>query len=640
MDHEKRRQQAGYDAIDLPPPGTHAAPRSGAKASWRFLVAALLCFTLLTWQSDRVCKHDGNHHSHHGGALKPEDQTDFTKSARGEIDWYDCGDKDKFPHPFQCGRLKTPLDYTNPSDERNASIAVVFWPAGAGKTPKHDILGSILTNPGGPGGSGVDFLTRKPKGKRTSLGDLYDRVMRRRYNIVSFDPRGIERSYPTVDCYNSTRNSHLSQLQMSTLGVAGARPNSLESEYGAQISRGEFGYKLCASDPVRKELLRHVSTAAVSRDMQLLHRALGDDKINYWGFSYGTVLGSTYADMFPDDVNRLIIDGVVDVPNYYAGLWSDAFVDIDAEFDAFFDECARAGAEACKLASHGGDGKQLRQKYLAKLDELKLHPMPAFDAKHPQLLTYSQVFSAMFHSLYVPARWPELTSLLDQILRGNPSPFVDVYGDQPYNASSAPRTPWAQDAIAAGDVVHPPANHTWSIDEYAEWLRSTLSDSSEMFAPMFGQIALSGLVTWKTRSVDRHFGNFTSTTSFPLLMLGNDFDPVTPGRNADLMASKFPRAVAVHRSGYGHCSLSMPSRCIDKVVRDYFVHGIVPEKGTRCETDQDKPIFPLPGKEREVRAKSSRPEDEDEEEEALKALQDIGAAVAEVNMRHGRVAGR
>ncbi len=104
------------------------------------------------------------HHSapHFGAGLKPENETDFSQAARGEAVWFDCNDDKRYPAPLQCGRMKARLDWTNADhDSRNASIAVIFYPAGAGATPNDQVLGSLLTNPGGPGGSGLEFLARK-----------------------------------------------------------------------------------------------------------------------------------------------------------------------------------------------------------------------------------------------------------------------------------------------------------------------------------------------------------------------------------------------------------------------------------------------------------------------------------------------
>ncbi|KAN0066491.1 hypothetical protein ACQY0O_000585 [Thecaphora frezii] len=556
-----------------------------------------------------------------------------------------CGDEKKFPHPFRCGRLNTPLDYTNPADDRNASIAVVFWPAGGGKTKEDHVLGSLLTNPGGPGGSGVDFVGRRPYGDDgPSVAAIYDKLLRRRYNIVSFDPRGIERSLPRVDCFGDPAHAHLYTTQAVFGGMPRSHPGALDTEYGALLAREVLAWKLCSSDAERAELLRHVGTPAVSRDMQLLHRALGDDKINYWGFSYGSVLGATYADMFPQDVNRLVIDGVVNMRQYYdggddsgIGLWTDAFYDIDGEFDAFFDECAKAGPEACKLASHSTDGKRLRQKYLDALEHLKLHPLPAYDAEVPQLLTYSQVFTETFQVLYSPKKWPGFASALDQVLRGNPTPFVNAYGARPYAAESADHTTQAQLAIACGDALHDSTNSTgWTIDNYKRFLEP-LEKRSRRWSPAFGELGYACSSAWKARSVERHKGSFSSNTSFPILAIGNDFDPVTPGRNADKIAASFPRAAAVRQAGYGHCSVSMTSRCTNRIVRGYFIHGFVPESGTRCEIDADKPAFPPPrAKKDDAERLMALSQEEREEEEALEALGALGEALANFHARRNR----
>lgn len=497
---------------------------------------------------------------------------------RGDLDLGKCENLDD---PYVCGQLVAPLDYANLSDPRNASIAVAVFPAGGGTTPQSEILGSILLNPGGPGGSGLDFIARRsPVRNNRTLGEALDTQLKGKYNIVSFDPRGVGHTWPKVSCFADD----LENLYYSSFTVANGLPGhngarTMKHEIGTTIAREQLLSNMCQKSE-DSELLKYVGTALVVQDMQLIHRALGDDKLHYWGFSYGTVLGSTYADMFPEDVGRVIIDGVVDVPNYYQGKWSDNFKDIEAEFDGFFSECVKSGPEACKLAELAESGPALKDLVLDWGTRLKHHPIPLADANPPQIYSYFMFISGLFQSMYAPVTWPTIADgLYEAIKNGNLSSMASGPG-QVRGVEIM--------QIACGDNLADFTENLWGVKDYERHISELRADSPH-FAEFFGQIGLMCDGIWPVRASERHNGNFTSQTNFPLLVLGNDYDPVTPGRYAKKMAGLFPNAVHVQREGYGHCSSSQPSKCIDDIVAAYFLDGELPAPETVCEVD--KPVF-------------------------------------------------
>lgn len=647
---EKQAIEHRYNAIEasLPAPNLQNTADEGRKQrkripAYRWAVASLALlgyFWLCSPAGDDALKsigrlanpgsHAGCSH-HHASTLKLENETDFSEAERGQVVWFDCGDEKRYPAPLKCGRMKAPLDWTNAdSDNRNASIAVIFYPAGAGNTTKEDVLGSLLTNPGGPGGSGFEFLARKDAAKNNQLlAANFDTILEGKYNIVSFDPRGVGRTFPRIDCWNNTEKSYVNRIESNAFGALHAHPGGLDSEIGAQIASTDLLSNLCSANPFIHEHAQYVGTTAVARDMQLLHRFFGDERINYWGFSYGTVLGSTYADMFPEDVNRFIIDGVVDVPNYYKGKWSTNLLDTDGDFDGFFEERVKAGPEACPLASQASSAKKLHKKFLDLLERLKYHPMPVIEAEVPQLLTFSNVLNTVFVALYKPAGWPKLAEMLNDVFNGNGTAFVNAFGDSIYRTPIVPESEEAYAAIACGDSLAEASEESWSIHRAKKHIE-TLEDDSPLFGQLFAATGINCLGSWKLRSNERHRGHFRSNTSFPLLALGNDFDPVTPGRFADKMADRFGSAVSVRRAGYGHCSMSQPSKCIDKIVREYFVEGKVPHKGVKCDVDGSP--FPQPKNETSVAVNSFSAEDA-REAELSEAMAAISEAVTEYNSR-------
>ncbi|SPO22203.1 uncharacterized protein UTRI_02212_B [Ustilago trichophora] len=576
----------------------------------------------------KIHRHSGN--SSDAPFLRPENETDFSQAARGQVVWFDCADEKRYPAPLKCGRMKAPLDWTNAdNDSRNASIAVIFYPAGAGNTPKQEVLGSLLTNPGGPGGSGFEFIARKNAAKNNELlAANFDTILDHKYNIVSFDPRGVGRTFPRMDCWNNTEKSYVHRIEAGSFGALYSHPGALDSEIGQQLASTKLLTELCSADPFVSEHAGYVGTTAVARDMQLLHRFFGDERINYWGFSYGTVLGSTFADMFPEDVNRFIIDGVVDVPDYMQGLWSTNLKDTDGGFDGFFEECVKAGSKACSLASQASSAKKLHKKFLDLLEELKYSPMPVVQADVPQLLSFSMVLETFFLALYKPAGWPKLADMINDVMNGNGTAFVNAYGDSTYHAPIVPESEEANAAIACGDGLREPPKKPWGIERAKEHIQS-LEKDSPLFGQFFAEQGVKCVGSWKLRSNERHRGHFNSNTSFPILTLGNDFDPVTPGRFAEKMANSFGSAVSVRRAGYGHCSSSQPSKCINKIIRDYFVDGTVPRKGIKCDVDES----PFPPPKNETAAFGSLSIEEARQEEISQAMAAINEAVSEYNAR-------
>lgn len=495
----------------------------------------------------------------------------------GEIRWNQtCGDRTDSPL-FECGTLYAPLDYTSQNDTRQARISVIRYKAGGGKTKREDVLGSVLLNPGGPGGSGFDLLGN------TRVANLFDHYMDGRYDLVSFDPRGVGSTYPMVQCFNDTDKFNYMGYVESAYGLPG--------QHGAKVMKHEIGYMLadlhllgsvCKEHP-DSELFKYVSTAFVARDMNLLHKALGDEKINYWGFSYGTVLGSTYAAMFPNSINRMAIDGVVDVYNYYEGHWSNNLVDTEAEFEHFFRECTKAGSDNCKLVSLASEDKDLKTVVMDWANKLKINPVVVEDASPPRLLTYGDVSSRLLTAMYNPRGWPLLAdNLYEAIHKGNSSALLYKINLRPtINGESE-----ALYAIACSDAAGeaPGPGRRWGIEDFEKFWKLSYEDSPNFSVYFAGNGAMchSG---WQFRGAERYSGDFNTNTSFPLLLLGNDFDPVTPGRYADKMSKGFAGSVSVRRAGYGHCSISQSSKCIDDIVTKYFVYGELPAPGTYCEVD-------------------------------------------------------
>ncbi|TDL16249.1 hypothetical protein BD410DRAFT_731629, partial [Rickenella mellea] len=338
----------------------------------------------------------------------------------------------------------------------------------------------------------------------------------------------------------------------------------------------------------------HVGTPVVARDMLSIIKAHGKQKLTYWGFSYGSVLGATYAAMFPNNVERLIIDGVVDADNYYATLWSNNLRDTDGALFNLYDKCVEAGPDACPL--HEQTAYRVKRRVDKILDGLKTTPISFYNATLGtyDIVDFSIAKSAIFATLYNTHRdGKKLVLALAELEKGNAQPLWEASGQgspkdifececpagSAYLPSNAGRGP--QTAIACGDgkVVR---DDIFDLEEFYGELaqRSSFADVWQMRTRCAG---------WKIKAKERFTRHFSSVekikTSHPILLIGNTLDPVTPLWNAHKMSAAFEDSVVLTQKSPGHCSLAATSLCTAKHIREYFRNGTMPPTGTICNVE-------------------------------------------------------
>jgi len=329
--------------------------------------------------------------------------------------------------------------------------------------------------------------------------------------------------------------------------------------------------------------------------------ASGTAKLQYWGFSYGTVLGATFAAMFPDKVGRVIIDGVVDSENYYSGLWSNNLRDTDADLLDFYSACVDAGPSKCPI--HENSTSLVKERIDNLLTKLKIAPVPLYETlsvhgsgrfqnAYYDVVDYTMVKQVIFAILYqTHSLGAYLANALAELERGNGEMIwamsmkhaaeMLMTCDCPVDGESPvpPRGLFeATLSIGCGDVVEP-------LNESLEELREAYEEMAKtsMFADgWFIRAACSG---WKVRAKERFTASFNQTTSHPLLIIGNTADPVTPLWNAHKMSEGFTDSVVLTQNSPGHCSIAATSLCTVKAIRAYFQNGTLPEKGTVCEVE-------------------------------------------------------
>ncbi|CAA7262051.1 unnamed protein product [Cyclocybe aegerita] len=239
--------------------------------------------------------------------------------------WQDCYSG------LQCARFIVPLDYSEP-EGREAIIALVRKPALVA-AESESYRGPVLFNPGGPGGSGVDFII--------TAGDMFATIVGPQFDLIGFDPRGTGRSLPRVSFFKT-------DVERALWGRMGIRVvNNSDEGIARTWARATLLGQLAAEQDDGS--LRHINTDQTAQDMLRIVEAYGQKKLQYWGFSYGSVLGATFAAMFPDKIARLVIDGVVDSEDYYATLWTQNLVDADKTMEHFFTGCTEGRPTRMRL---------------------------------------------------------------------------------------------------------------------------------------------------------------------------------------------------------------------------------------------------------------------------------------------------
>ena len=305
--------------------------------------------------------------------------------------------------------------------------------------------------------------------------------------------------------------------------------------------------------------------------------------------------------MFPDRINRLIVDGVVDAYDYKKSLWFDNLVDTEKDLDLFYYHCARVGFPTCVLANETGKStpEAVKQRMRNIIDSLYHDPLPIISSEGPDVVTYTDMKLPVILTLYAPLQVsPLLASWLVEIEQGNGLGLAQLLGrlksvDCP--PKKGPAEAFSIDAndplmvIACGDGD----DQSWMTKAQFEEHLKNVTKLSPSIGEVWSQLRMT-CIHYNVRPYHRFHGPWVGNTSHPILEIGNSADPVTPGRYAKKMAKGFTDAVALIQDSAGHCSLSSPSMCTEKYVKQYFQTGELPPDGTVCDVDA-LPFGPTPG---------------------------------------------
>ncbi|MCT9929793.1 alpha/beta hydrolase [Planotetraspora sp. A-T 1434] len=451
--------------------------------------------------------------------------------------WADCGDG------FQCARVKVPLDYTKPSGER-IDISVIRLPA-TGKR-----IGSLLINPGGPGGSGIQYT-------RAARSVLTANVLAR-FDIVGFDPRGVGESSP-VTCMSSRDLD----------AYVGMDPNPDSS---AEINALKQSSKAFAEGCEAKSgrLLPFVGTADAARDMDVLRGVVGDSGMTYLGKSYGTYLGAIYADLFPKNVRALVLDGAVDpaVPSLKANeVQARGF---EVALRAFIEDSLR---QTGPFTSHTVDGAMAEVAHLLKhADE---HPLKN-DLGDGRVINEAWTVLGIVTPLYERDAWPQLRIALGRAFAGDGTDLLrlaDVLVDRRSDGSYSNQT---ESNMAVNCLDHPYPKSMTAYEKAAV--------AAEKTAPHFGATVMWGSLPcsfWPVKPVGTD-EPVKAEGAPPILVVGTVRDPATPYEWAKGLASELTSGVLLGYDGDGHTAYKMGSNCVDTAVDDYLISLRVPKNGTVC----------------------------------------------------------
>lgn len=485
------------------------------------------------------------------------------------IDWTSC-DKPELAD-FQCATTEVPTDYDKPHGA-TTTIALTRLPA----TDPHQRIGSLFTNPGGPGGSGVEFVQGAGK-------TAYDPSVRAHFDIIGFDPRGVAGSDP-VTCFANAKDEAAAMDKLPAFPVTPKQ----EKQYLRELPKIPQG---CLQRS--RERIQHASTANVARDMDLLRQAVGDKKLTYAGYSYGTFLGATYAKLFPRNVRALMLDGTVEPENRTGKKGDRSVVTRSGQgwatsraFNEFLRLCGKAGPERCALAKLG-DPRQVTERML---QNLKSHPVTIDPPDGPPIeVTYPYAVKTLFEAMSTPRTWTILAQTLATVattgkVDHRPAPKVTKYL----------RGKGGEDYASIGGTLANLCVDTRNGVRPEDFPAEAAAEDAK--GPHFGRYrAWQGLscMVIHNEDDDVYMGGWKQTVDVPVMVVGTRFDPATPYEFTRPFADHFPDARVATLEGWGHAGTLLQSTCMNVLAARYLVE-LKATDGASCRPDAE-PFAAAPG---------------------------------------------
>lgn len=454
-----------------------------------------------------------------------------------QVSWSDC------EKSMQCAKVKVPMDYANPQTQ-SIELSVVKLAANGTKT------GSIVVNPGGPGGSGYDMVAQS--------NSLFSKKLRGSYDMVGFDPRGVKRSAP-VTCLSDAEQDKARQTDYDLDTDAGLAAYEAQSKADAAQCQQKTG-------PV----LGFVDTISSAKDLDVLRAILNSPKLDYLGYSYGTKLGANYAQLFPDKVGKFVLDGALDPSLTIETLGLGQAKGFEAAILAWAANCVKSSG--CPLRGTPEQAVQQIRDLNATYDAT---PQKTNDGR---LLTGAGFNSALSLAMYSTDLWTVLQSRLGQAFKGDPNGMMelaDYAADRdPNSGKYTSNTAFAFTAINCLD---------YQMNSDVAAMRAE-AQALQTASPTFGKYLGYSAATcknWPYASTVQPKA-ITAEGTGPIVVIGTTRDPATPYAWAQALRNQLAAGVLVTWNGDGHTAYGRSNACVQNAVDDYFVEGKTPQDGLTC----------------------------------------------------------
>lgn len=442
-----------------------------------------------------------------------------------EIEWEACGTN------LDCADIAVPLDHDNPDGEA-ITLALRRHDGGTG------VRGSLFLNPGGPGGSGL------------GMANGYGPAFVGEYDVIGWDPRGVGRSTP-VDCMNGEALDQYYAMDTS--------PDSAEEEQELLDGTRDF-VDSCLAKSGR--LLEHISTVETVKDLDLMRQLVGDDTLNFLGFSYGTEIGAVYAQLFGPSVGRMVLDSAVNITDNVSVIQAQGF---DRALQHFAQWCA---AGQCDF---GRTEAEVIERVVELWDSLDDSPLMVGDRELTQSLAVTGTLQPLYQD---ESEWPQLRQALSEAMAGDGTRLL-AYADS-YNGRSESgqygQLLFAFNAIRCLDEGDPGVDGAWADAQ-------TTAKQAPVFGPYMGADLVCPL--WPVPARDP-LPTLTGPGAAPILVVGTTGDSATPYEFAQWMAEQLESGVLLTLDGEGHGAFGGTNQCINNHVFNYLLHGAVPTFGTVC----------------------------------------------------------